>query len=90
LELLPVWSQEELIRLAPLPSDCGLRLAAALDSVLGGKAVCKIAVEDPDSPRDVARRKRYAKAAADQLLSAQREFAYALVELKEATQGIVR
>lgn len=90
MEALPEWTQDELIRLAPLPRHCGLRLAAALDRIVGGKAVCKIANDDPDTPRDPSRRKRYAGAAAEQLLSAQKEFAYALQELKEATNGIVR
>lgn len=81
---LPVCSQDELIRLAPLDQDCGLRLSSALDFIGSAKVICGVAAIDPRINSDSEVRKNYGATMAKQLNLAQQSLSYVLKDLKDA------
>lgn len=73
LSALPMWSHEELVRLAPIPNQCAFNLAAAQDRLFAAVNLIKVAVARPGFTSD--RSGRMASALfVGQLLDEAREF----------------
>lgn len=87
LHALPVCSQDELIRLAPLDRDCGLRLSAAFDLIGSAKVMSGVAVIDPRTNNESEVRKVYAATMKKQLEQAQKDLSYVLQDLNAATNS---